>query len=122
MGDGRARNWNPGALWEFPIRLLGFAAVSGGTAFAFAGVFSFAGMGALRVRHRLKSDSRILTLIHPSFDEPLVQTEGDFLNRCGGWLESRVAPFTDVQIGRIDLPHLESLSCARYIPLDVVGV
>ena len=123
-GHGRweSQELEPRGLWEFPIRLLGFAAVSGGTVFAFAGVFSFAGVGALRVRHRLKSDSRILTLIHPSFDEPLVQTEGDFLNRCGGWLESRVAPFTDVQIGRIDLPHLESLSCARYIPLDVVGV
>jgi hypothetical protein len=63
----------------------------------------------------------ILTLIHPSFDEPLVQTEGDFLNRCGGWLEARLAPFTEVQIGRIDLLHLESLSCARFIPFAVVG-
>ena len=68
-GHGRweSQELEPRALWEFPIRLLGFAAVSGGTAFAFAGVFSFAGMGALRVRHRLKSDSRILTLIHPFF-------------------------------------------------------
>ena len=62
----------------------------------------------------------ILTLIHPSFSESLVQTESDFLNVCRGWLEARLAPFTDVQICRIDLLHLESLSCAMFVSLDVV--
>lgn len=68
----------PGLPTNFPVRLLGFAAVSGATAFAFAGVFAFAtgvtslaaalafagvfslaGMGALLVRHRLKRDSSL---------------------------------------------------------------
>jgi hypothetical protein len=67
----------PRALWEFPVRLLGLAAVGGATAFAFtgvfaiatavtslaaaltfAGVFSFAGVGAcLLLRQGLERDS-----------------------------------------------------------------
>jgi hypothetical protein len=63
----------------------------------------------------------VLTLINPSFNKARVQTEEDFLNDCSRWLEARLAPFTDVQIGRIDLLHLESLSCARFIPFAEAG-
>ena len=55
----------------------------------------------------------VLTLINPSFNESRVQGEADFLNGCGSWLAARLAPFADVQIRRIDLMHLESLSCAK---------
>jgi hypothetical protein len=75
MGSGRARNRNTGLPGEFPVRLLGLAAVSSATAFAltgifafatgvtslaaaltFAGVLSFAGVSAL-VRQGLERDS-----------------------------------------------------------------
>ena len=38
---GRARNQNPGSPKTFSVRLLGLAAVSGATAFAFTGLFAF---------------------------------------------------------------------------------
>ena len=53
----------------------------------------------------------VLTVIHPGFNELLVQTEGDFFNACNYWLTSRLTPFADVPVRRIDLLHLESLSC-----------
>jgi hypothetical protein len=61
----------------------------------------------------------ILTLITPSFNESRVQTEADFLKRCDDWLVENLAPFADVQIRRIDLMHLESLSCAKLIAFSV---
>jgi hypothetical protein len=71
--------------------------------------------------HQLKiiGIQTVLTLIHPSFNESRVQTEADFLNACGSWLISQLAPFADVQIHRIDLMHLESLSCAKLASLGV---
>ena len=61
----------------------------------------------------------VLTLINPSFNESRVQTEAAFLKRCEDWLTARLAPFADVQIRRIDLMHLESLSCAKLIAFSV---
>jgi hypothetical protein len=61
----------------------------------------------------------VLTLINPSFNESRVQTEADFLKRCEDWLTARLAPFADVPIRRIDLMHLESLSCAKLASLGV---
>jgi hypothetical protein len=58
----------------------------------------------------------VLTLINPSFN---VQTEADFLSVCGSWITAQLAPFADVQIRRIDLMHLESLSCAKLISIGV---
>jgi hypothetical protein len=53
----------------------------------------------------------VLTLIHPGFDESHIRTEGDFVSFCNDWLMTRLTPFGDVQVRRIDLLHLESLSC-----------
>jgi len=61
----------------------------------------------------------VLTLINPSFNESRVQTEVNFLNVCGSWLTAQLAPFADAQIRRIDLMHLESLSCAKLIAFGV---
>ena len=47
----------------------------------------------------------VLTLIYPSFNESHLQTESDFLGACDSWLTSRLSPFLDVQIRRIDLLH-----------------
>ncbi|HEY5811493.1 MAG TPA: LPO_1073/Vpar_1526 family protein, partial [Terrimicrobiaceae bacterium] len=55
----------------------------------------------------------VLTLIYPSFDESKIHTEQAFLKVCNDWLTMRLSPFLDAQIRRIDLLHLESLSCAR---------
>ena len=59
----------------------------------------------------------MLTAIHPHFDESRIDTEAEFLKRCDDWLTKRLAPFTDVQIHRIDLMHLELLSCANLLHL-----
>ena len=61
----------------------------------------------------------VLTLIHPPFNEARVQKEEDFLNACSRWLTARLSPFADAQIRRIDLMHLESLSCAKLASLGV---
>jgi hypothetical protein len=61
----------------------------------------------------------VLTLITPAFNESDVETEADFLNRCGSWCTANITPFADVQIHRIDLMHLESLSCAKLVPFAV---
>lgn len=59
----------------------------------------------------------VLMLIHPSFSESDIRTEGDFLNECSNWLTIRLAPFMDVPIRRVDLLHLESLSCVKVMDL-----
>ena len=57
-----------------------------------------------------------LTVIHPSFDQGSFKT-GHLLGYCNAWLSARLDPFTDTQARRIDLLHLESLSCVAILEL-----
>lgn len=60
-----------------------------------------------------------LMLVCPCLDESVIKSEQDYLRACENWVTLVITPFLDTTINRLDLLHLEALSCL--IHLDFMG-
>lgn len=61
-----------------------------------------------------------ITLLHPAFEKLPPKTEEEFLQRCNQWLNRKLDAFPDVRVRIIDILHLESLSCGKYLNIGTI--